>query len=178
MAERLPNRLTLARLVPKVADNRAVSAVLLASLVIALAGCDLFALPPPERNPSVVGVIESSENMTGVWHYELENGESLDIDFDKTETLPESTGGGPGALLFYGGGDDAWFFTLREPTRARMATGSTRLHGTTTPTSSSRTVSAFRRQPTSTAVAGHRTAATTAQPSPALPRSASTDGAR
>ena len=116
MAERLRNRPTLARLVPKVADNPAVSAVLLASLLIALAGCDLLALPAPERNPSVVGVIESSENVTGVWHYELENGESLDIDFDgSVTTLDDAQGGGPGALLFYGEDEDPWYFTLREP---------------------------------------------------------------
>jgi hypothetical protein len=113
MAERLPNRLALTRLVPNVAVNAAVSAVLLASLLIALAGCDLLALPAPERNPSVVGVIESSENVTGVWHYELENGESLDIDFDETATLPRSSGGGdPGTLLFYGEGGDAWYMGL------------------------------------------------------------------
>jgi hypothetical protein len=113
MADRLPNRLTLARLVPKVADNPAVSAVLLASLLIALSGCDLLALPAPERTPAVVGVIKSSENVTGVWHYELENGQTVDIDFDETETLPDSRGGGdPGTLLFYGVGDEAWYMGL------------------------------------------------------------------
>lgn len=85
----------------------AIAVLVLALLVIRAS------LPPPDRNPSVVGVIESGENLTGVWHYELENGQSVDIDFDQTETLDRSSGGGdPGTLLFYGDGADAWYMGL------------------------------------------------------------------
>jgi hypothetical protein len=83
------------------------------ALTLSLNGC--FLLGPPVRNPSVVGVIEAEENMDGAWRYELSGGDTLEIDFDNTVTLPESTGGGVGALLLYGGGEDSWYMTLREP---------------------------------------------------------------
>jgi hypothetical protein len=84
--------------------------------LVALAGCDLLALPPAERTPSVVGEIASTENVNGTQHYELESGESLDIDFGAfITTLDDAHGGDSGALLFFGEDEDPWYFTLREP---------------------------------------------------------------
>lgn len=112
MDDRSPNRPTAARLVSWHVDSLAVRAALFASLLSILAGCDLV-LDGPEHNPSVVGVIESRENVNGIWHYELENGQTVGIDFDETETLSDSRGGGdPGTLLFYGDGDEAWYMGL------------------------------------------------------------------
>jgi hypothetical protein len=84
----------------------------LAVLGLALLGT-LANWPPPDRNPSVGGVIKSNENVNGIWHYELENGESLEIDFDEPITLlDDALGGDPGALLFYGEDEDPWYFVL------------------------------------------------------------------
>lgn len=83
------------------------------ALGLSLSGCFLFG--PPVRSPSVAGVIQSAENVNGAWVYQLEGGEIVEIDFDETETLPESTGGGAGAPLLYGDEGEAWYFTVREP---------------------------------------------------------------
>lgn len=91
---------------------RHVPAVAILSLPLIIAGCFLFR--PMELTPSVVGVIASSENTTGVWRYVLESGESVEIDFDQTSTLAGARGGGPGSLLFYGEEPDPWHFTLEE----------------------------------------------------------------
>jgi hypothetical protein len=112
MDDRSPNRPSVARLVAWLVDGPTVRAVVFASLLSILAGCDLV-LHGPEHNPSVVGVIESNENLNGTWHYELENGESLEIDFDEPITLlDDALGGDPGALLFYGEDEDLWYFVL------------------------------------------------------------------
>jgi hypothetical protein len=79
--------------------------------VLTLTGCFVFA--PRERTPTVAGVIQSSENVDGVWVYQLEGGETVEIDFDETVTLPRSSGGGdPGTLLFHGDGNNAWYMGL------------------------------------------------------------------
>jgi hypothetical protein len=108
-----PSRPTVARLVAWLVDGHTIRVLLLVSMLGILVGCDLV-LDGPEHNPSVVGVIESRENLNArIWHYELATGESLEIDFDEPITLlDDALGGDPGALLFYGEDQDPWYFVL------------------------------------------------------------------
>lgn len=92
--------------------------VALIALIAVVTACDLFESAAPVRNPSVVGVIVSTELTNVGTVFELENGQSVEIDFDQTITLEDSHGGAdPGTLLFYGDGDEAWYFgmTMRAP---------------------------------------------------------------
>lgn len=95
------------------ADRHKAGAALVAALLAALTGC--LSSGPPERTPSVVGVvIESAENTNGAWRYVLESGEPVEIDTDDTDRLAGARGGGVAALLFYDDGADPWYFTLEE----------------------------------------------------------------
>jgi hypothetical protein len=98
-------------------------AILLAFVAVAalleLAACAL--LGPPVRDPSVVGVIVHKENINGIWHYMLEGGRTVEVDFDETTTLEGSRGGGePGTLLLYGNSERAWYFGLTQIDPDRM----------------------------------------------------------
>jgi hypothetical protein len=78
----------------------------IAALIALIAGCtDSFPwsvrIPDNLRTPSIAGVVTDSAQLpNGHWQYRLTDGETLEVDYDETESLL----GGPdtGRLLLFG----------------------------------------------------------------------------
>lgn len=84
-----------------------------------LLGVWLEPVPDP-HDPSVAGVVAAeATRLMGEgsrWEYRLENGESVTIDYDIAEPLPNSSSTGEkGSLLVYGTTDEQpWYFGMSE----------------------------------------------------------------